>query len=140
MSDVPNFIVYSETDKTRRRRYTSYCLFALVVLTALVTMFYVLVNKTPADKANAEAIALDGQVRLCVGKYQDAVDGAADDRAQAIGELIVIITQIPPGDDRELAVTATVKALDASNLASKTAIDAKAAYNKAGRTLPCPLE
>jgi|GEM_PF-7132365 len=140
MTDPPVTIQAAPSDKTRRRMATRDILFLVVMLIALGQSLYVQINKTPADKANATAIGRNAQLGLCAGRYQDAVDAADTDRAQAIGELIVIITQIPPGSNRESAVTSTVDALHAANTASAKAVAAKAKYNNAGRPLPCPID
>lgn len=80
-----------------------------------------------------------GARNVCSGRYQDIVDEASNDTLTTIGELVVVITQVPPGPARETAVTAKVAQLGVANEQSRLAVKAKAEYNKAGRPLPCPL-
>lgn len=128
------------TDKTVRRTATRDILLYVVALIALCNSLYAQVHKASADKTNATAIATNTARQLCAGRYQDAVDQADTDRSAAIGELVVIITQIPPGPEREAAVGTTVTALDVANKQSKVAVTEKAKYNKDGRPLPCPID
>ena len=128
------------SDKTKRRQLTRDVLFAIVVLISLTQSLYVGIVKNTVVNDTGRLIRVNTERNLCAGRYQDAVDAAEGARSSAIGRLIVIITQIPPGPEREAAVGSTIVELDTANTASDTAVTAKAAYNEAGRPLPCPLE
>lgn len=133
---VPVVLQPAPSDRTRRRGYTRDILMGLIVALALIQSIYLATHTIQ----NAAAAAANNARQVCAGRYQDAVDAADTDRSSAIGELVVIITQIPPGTERETSVTNTIAELKIANTQSSIAVTEKAKYNKDGRPLPCPLD
>lgn len=83
--------------------------------------------------------ALDRDRLVCGRRFQDLVDEAGTELTIDIGELVVIITQVPRGDEREAAVLSKIADLQASNLKARKAVNDKAEYNNAGNPTPCPI-
>lgn len=77
--------------------------------------------------------------RTCQALYQDAVDAANTLTLSTIGDLVVIISTVVPGPEREAAVQDNIAKLRTVANTARVAVAAKVAYNTAGGPLPCPI-
>ena len=129
----------------------------IIVIIALAVMIFNFVDKQSADRTvqrertelraqlqavNDQLAAADQQAAertLCARKHQDNVDKYTTETLVTIGELVVIITQIVPGPEREMAVTDKIAQLQAAISQVRAAIVAKGTYNDEGNPLPCPI-
>lgn len=111
----------------------------VVVIVAFLVTFFVILNRTNQTNFNARLLQEASGHLTCSGRYQDVVDAASTETLITIGELVVVITQIPPGTEREQAVTNKIQELAKANEASRLAVNAKIQYNNADQPLPCPL-
>lgn len=138
------------SNATRRRKYVRDIAQSFLSIFALAVMVTVIVDK------NIKETDLRGQLREleskrtaadvetaakveCNRRYQDVIDAATETQLILIGEFLVVITQIPPGPERETAVADKIRILDQTNVDARKAVVAKINYNNAGNPLPCPL-
>lgn len=138
------------TPSVRRLKYIRDIAASFTVLFALVVMVLVIVDKNAnenglrdqlnslqAQRSASDRVTADKLV--CVRRYQDIIDANTENQLVLIGEFLVIITQIPPGDERAAAVAAKIKELDQVNVASRKASKDKIDYVNGGQKLPCPI-
>lgn len=119
----------------------------VIVVCALLLSLFAILDKRHSDRSLAElngrfnAQTEDDRDRLnCVRRFQDEVDAASTDSTINIGDIVVILSTIPnTNPDRINLINTKVAALKASNEAAEKAVADKAAYNRAGNPLPCPL-
>lgn len=110
----------------------SHIAYAIVMIIALWTAY--------VQTAKNERVVRDTQDRLiCAGRYQDRVDAGQTALLATTGELVVLITQVPPGDARKEAVAHKVTELQVDSEVARKVVNAKAQYNNDGRPLPCPI-
>lgn len=115
-----------------RLRYGRDIMFSIIVVLALMLAY--------VQSRNNEQLLVDAAARtVCGARFQDIVDLAAENQLVTIGELIVIITSIPPGDDRTKAVADKIIELTQFNEEVRVSVNAKIRYNNDGRQLPCPI-
>lgn len=126
--------------KTQRRKLERDILFGMVVLIALLYSFYTGFHQDTTANQNADILNDNAERSRCVGLYQDGVDASSTQILIDIGDMVVIITQVQPGPDRQAAVEAKVAELGLDKEAARKAVNAKGAYNDADRPLPCPID
>lgn len=138
------------TDRTRRLGYIREIARNSVTLCALLVMVFVIFDKNK-DEQNLKAQLVEFQEERtasdletankleCTRRYQDIIDGNGAKQLILIAEFLVVITQIPPGEEREVAVKEKITQLDEINLTARDSVTAKIEYNNNGNPLPCPL-
>lgn len=126
--------------KTQRRKLERDILFGMVVLIALLYSFYTGFHQDSTANENADLLHQNADRNQCVGRYQDQVDAAGTQITIDIGDMIVIITQIPTGPERQAAIEAKVAELAIHKEVARKAVNAKGDYNDADRPLPCPID
>ena len=128
--------VHGEPLRTTRERTLNYVREIarwFVVLFALTVMIVVIVDKNINEDAlrrqittfQLERTATDtviSQKLECTRRYQDVIDAATEKQLILIGELTVVITRIPPGPDREAAVTDKIALLDQTNIDARKSV------------------
>lgn len=126
--------------KTARRKLLRDIEFGAIVLIALLYSFYTAFHQDTTANENAAAIRENAERNQCVGHYQDGVDAAGTQILIDIGDILVILSQQPPGPERTAAIGAKITELGADKDTTKKAVKDKADYNDADRPLPCPID
>lgn len=138
------------TVQVRRLAYIRDIAGLLTVVLALIALIVVMIDKNHNEgilRAELSSIAAERKASdartasklECTRRYQDRIDIGTENQLVSIGELVVVITKIPPGPEREAAVSGKIEQLDSVNQLTRQAINDKVTYNNAGNPLPCPL-